>query len=331
MKEFTAQPFTVSGWQVDDLKSTVTKLAKRRQSKAKMKAKRFFIITSVGTICAIVFVVVCFAGFRALAEAQLTATYPLEKLQVGELQREYLVHVPVDLPVKQPVPLVFIFHGGSGVAAGMVKLTQFNPVADREKFIVVYPQGIGKGWNDGRVTQVSQAHRENVDDLAFFDALLAHLSSQNQVDAKRVFATGISNGGIFSHYLAANRSEKIAAIAPIVGGIAEPFSKRFNPDQPVSVLIIQGSADRLLPYAGGKIDGGDGKDRGSVIATDEAVQLWVRANGCQPDPEKRALPDLDSKDGCSTQTTIWKGGRDGSEVRLYRVEGGGHTWPSGPQ
>jgi len=291
-----------------------------------MKAKRFLIFTSVGTICAIVFVIVSTAGLRALAEAQLAAAYPMENLQVGELNREYLVHVPADLPVGQPVPLVFIYHGGSGVAAGMVKLAQFNPIADREKFIVVYPQGIGKGWNDGRVTQVTQAHREKVDDLAFFDALLTHLSSQHRVDPKRVFATGISNGGIFSHYLAANRSDKIAAIALIVGGIAEPFDKHFKPDQPVSVLIIQGSADRLVPYAGGKISGGDGKDRGRVIATDEAVKLWVRANGCRPDAEKRALPDLDPKDGCSTEATIWKGGRDGSEVWLYRIEGGGHTW-----
>ena len=178
---------------------------------------------------------------------------------------------------------------------------------------------------------MTQAHREKVDDLAFFDTLLAHLSGQYRIDAKRVFATGISNGGIFSNYLAANRSEKITAIAPIVGGIAEPFDKQFAPDYPVSVLIIQGSEDRLVPYAGGKIAGGDGKDRGSVIATDETVKHCVRSNACRPDSEKHELPDKDPKDGCRTDATLWKGGRDESEVWLYRVDGGGHTWPSGPQ
>jgi len=252
-------------------------------------------------------------------------------LTVGALERECLLHVPADLPKEQPVPLVFVFHGGGGTAAGTMGLSRFNAVAEREKCIVVYPQGIGRSWNDGRVTQVSQAHRENVDDLAFFDALLARISKVHRIDPKRVFATGISNGGIFSHYLAANRAEKIAAIAPIVGGIAEPFDQRFHPAQPVSVLIIQGVADPLVPYTGGKVAAGDGKDRGSIIATDAAVKLWVQANGCLPTPETSTLPDLDPKDECNTQTFAWKGGRIGSEVMLYRVEGGGHTWPGGIQ
>ncbi len=272
------------------------------------------------------------AVFVARLPAQRGAVVPpVMKLTVGALEREYLLHVPAGLPAEQSVPLVFVFHGGSGTAAGTLGLSRFNAVADREKFLVVYPQGIGRNWNDGRVTQDSQAHRDNVDDLAFCDALLTRLSGEHRIDARRVFATGISNGGIFSHYLAANRAEKIAAIAPIVGGIADPFHQRFQPAQPVSVLIIQGSDDPLVPYAGGKIAGGDGKDRGSVIATDATVKLWLQANGCGPDPEKSTLPDRDPKDGCRTEASLWKGGRDGSEVCLYRVDGGGHTWPGGAQ
>jgi polyhydroxybutyrate depolymerase len=207
------------------------------------------------------------------------------------------------------VPLVFVFHGGNGTSVGTMHLSRFNEVADRENFIVVYPQGIGRSWNDGRITQVSQAHRDNVDDLAFFDALLEKLSKGNRIDPKRIYATGISNGGIFSHYLAGNRSGKVAAIAPIVGGIAEPYASRFKPEHPVSILIIQGSADPLVPYEGGKIGGGDGKNRGSVIATDATVQLWVKANGCLGVPEKSTLPDRDPRDGCRTEVSCWKGGR----------------------
>jgi polyhydroxybutyrate depolymerase len=253
------------------------------------------------------------------------------KLASKGVEREYLLHIPSQLPVEQPVPLVFVFHGGGGTAAGMMALSRFNAVADREKFIVAYPQGIGRSWNDGRITQVSRAHRDNVNDLAFVDALLAHLSRQYRIDPKRIFATGISNGGIFSHYLAANRAERIAAIAPVAGGVAQPVAQTFHPAAPVSVLIIQGTADPLVPYAGGRIADRNGRDRGSVIATDAAVNLWVRANASHPQPETSTLPDRDPTDGCRTQVFAWKGGTAGSEVWLYRVEGGGHTWPGGVQ
>jgi len=274
--------------------------------------------------------VLLLVGARLSAQ-RAAQSVPLASLKVGALTREYLLHVPADLPKDTAVPVVFVFHGGNGQAFGTMNLTKFNDVADREKFLVVYPQGIGRGWNDGRITQVSQAHRDNVDDLAFFDALLAEISKTHRVDAKRVFATGISNGGIFSHYLAANRAEKVAAIAPVVGGIAVPFNEKFKPAQPVSVLIIQGANDSLVPYGGGKIAGGDGKDRGSVIATAETIKLWVAANGCAPAGEPLLLPDKDPKDECRTEVMQWKGGRGGSEVWLYRVQGGGHTWPDGLQ
>lgn len=250
---------------------------------------------------------------------------------VGSLQREYLIHVPLNLPVSQAVPVVFVYHGGGGTANGMLNLSKFNQVADREQFIVVYPQGIGRNWNDGRVTAVSQAHRDQIDDLAFFDAMLQTISGEHPIDERRVFVTGISNGGIFSQFVAANRSSKIAAIAPVVGGIADPFHQRFRPSNPVSVLIIQGTDDPLIPYAGGQVAAQDRKGRGSVISTEQGAQMWVDANGCHGEPEEQALPDRDPSDGCRVQARRWKGGTGGTEVWLYRIDGGGHTWPNGPQ
>lgn len=273
--------------------------------------------------------IVLLVGAALIAAAQRSAAQ-LETITVGDRQREFLLHVPQDM-TEEPAPLVFVFHGGGGRAFGTMNLTRFNEVADREKFLVVYPAGIGRSWNDGRVTQVSQAHRDDVDDLAFFDSLLAHLSDRFSVDAQRVYATGISNGAMFAHYLAAHRAEKIAAIAPVVGGIATPFDERFEPAAPVSVLIIQGTDDPLVPYDGGKVLAGGLRDRGGIVSTNDAVELWVRANGCDPEPEVAWLPDRDPEDGCRTQSQTWSNGRGGSEVVLWRVEGGGHTWPGGVQ
>ncbi len=254
-----------------------------------------------------------------------------ETLKSGNREREFLICQPASLPDGEEVPVVFVYHGGTGTAKGTMNLTRFNALALSERFIAVYPQGIGNGWNDGRKTTVSESHRDGVDDLAFFDAMLKWLRDHRPIDRRRIFVTGISNGGIFAHYLAAQRSGQIAAIAPVVGGIARPFDKVFQPAEPVSVLIVQGTDDPLVLYEGGAIGGWDGKDRGAIISTDAACRLWVTANGCFEQSSVAPLPDRDPNDGCRVEATKWSQGQANSEVWLYRVQGGGHTWPGGIQ
>ena len=247
-------------------------------------------------------------------------------IEVDKRQRSYLLHVPPGLPPDKPVPLVLVFHGGGGQAAGTeTYMTHFSEPADRESFLVVYPQGVGNNWNDGRDNPSSTAATENVDDLAFVLALIDAVAKEHPVDGKRVYATGISNGAIFAHYLAANHPEKIAAIAPVAGGLADPFHKQFHPKEPVSVLILQGTDDPLVPYGGGNIRPGN---RGKVLATEETVKLWVQADGCAAEED---VPDKDPNDGCTVKRFTYGNGKDGAEVVLYRIKGGGHTWPGGPQ
>jgi polyhydroxybutyrate depolymerase len=247
---------------------------------------------------------------------------------VGGRERSYILHVPARLPVGKAVPLVLAFHGGGGQAAGMERMTGFGKLADQEGFLVVYPDGIGRNWNDGRDNPNSVAFKEKVDDVAFIAALIDTLSKQHEIDAKRIYATGISNGAIFSHLLAARLSGKIAAIAPVVGGLADPWHKEFKPEKPVSVLILQGTDDPLVPFHGGAIKPGK---RGKVIDTEETVKKWVRHNGCQAKPTEEALPDKDPKDGCMVKRLTYAKGKDGTEVVLCRIDGGGHTWPGGIQ
>ncbi|XZE53389.1 alpha/beta hydrolase family esterase [Planctomycetaceae bacterium SH139] len=263
----------------------------------------------------------------------INAANPAEHftLKVGELEREFLIYVPETLKPGVAPPLVFVFHGGNSTAQGVMKLSQFNLVADREGAVVVYPQGVGGNWNDGRINMVAQAFREKVDDLAFFDRLLAEVSRKHMVDSKRIYLTGISNGGIFAHCVAASRSKKVAAIASVVGGMADSVALNFEPTDAVSVLIIQGTEDPLMPYEGGKVAGDARKDRGSIVATDKTAALWVAANQCDNVPRRTPLRDRDPTDGCLTETITWHGGKNKSLVALYRVEGGGHTWPSGAQ
>jgi polyhydroxybutyrate depolymerase len=248
-------------------------------------------------------------------------------LEVGGRQRTYWLHLPTPLP-KGKLPVVLVFHGGTGTGKGLEKLTKFSQLADREGFIAVYPDGIGKNWNDGRVGDFSVPLKEKIDDVGFITALLDALAKQHAIDPKRIYATGISNGGIFSHYLGARLSSRIAAIAPIVGGMADPFYREFKPAEPVAVLILQGTADPMVPYDGGWITN---KKRGKIIGTDETIKLWIKHNGCERKPEVADLPDKDPDDGCTVKRYTYGKGKNGTEVVLFRIEGGGHTWPGGLQ
>lgn len=250
------------------------------------------------------------------------------RLETGGRTRSYVLHVPARLPAEKPAPLVLVFHGGSGTGAGMERLTGFSALADREGFLVAYPDGVGRNWNDGRGIESARAQREDVDDVGFVAALIDAIGRRHPVDPHRVYATGISNGGVFSHYLGARLASRIAAIAPVVGGIAEPFRPAFAPAAPVAVLILQGTADPLVPYAGGGVLQGR---RGRIISTDEAVRLWVEADSAARDATVEDMPDRDPADGCTARRFVHAGGRGGTEVVLVRLEGGGHTWPGGPQ
>jgi polyhydroxybutyrate depolymerase len=252
-------------------------------------------------------------------------------IKVGELSRTYYLHAPTTLPTEKAVALVIAFHGGSGTGRQIERESKFSDLADREGFLVAYPDGVGKSWNDGRGIQAIPAQRDNVDDLAFVTALIDDVAKDHQVDGKRVFATGISNGAMFSHYLAANLSSQLAAIAPVVGGMPESTSEKFMPENPVAVLILQGTDDPLVPYKGGDVTPPWARKRGKIVATEYAARLWAEHNGSQREAIMEELADKDPKDGCRVQKYTYPQGKDGTEVVLYRFEGGGHTWPNGVQ
>jgi len=210
----------------------------------------------------------------------------------------------------------------------MERLTGFSELADRAHFVVAYPDGIGRSWNDGRAVAASPAQRQNVDDVGFVTTLIDALTAELRIDPRRVFATGLSNGASFTHYLAARAAGRLAAVASVAGGLAAPFAPRFAPAAPVSVLVMQGTADPLVPYEGGPIAGGR---LGSELGAEATARAWVEADGIRAEPARGTLPDSDPRDGCRVSWQRWSGGRERTEVWLYRLEGGGHTWPGGPQ
>ncbi len=253
-------------------------------------------------------------------------------LSWGGLTRTYRLHLPPGSAPAGPLPLVIALHGGGGSGSRMERLTLggFNTLADREGFAVVYPEGIEKHWNDGRPKGRYRAYREKIDDVGFISALIDHLVAQQNIDQKRVFVTGISNGAMMSHRLACELSGKIAAIAPVAGNLPGDLPLHCTPSRPISVLTINGTADPLVPWTGGEVRFGPLK-LGRVESVAETVRFWVAHNHCSPTPAISWLPHRGVPDGTQVRREAYGGGQAGTEVILYAIEGGGHTWPRGWQ
>ncbi len=260
-------------------------------------------------------------------------------------ERIYLVYLPPKARrlAEQPresrrvekLPLVLVFHGGGSTARQILRFSGFAELAEREGFLVVCPQGINKHWNDGRKSEVFAEQDRRIDDVAWIRALLQKLRQDYPMDPQRIYAVGISNGGFFCQRLAVELSDQLAAVASLTATLPEPLQDAV-PRAPISVMFINGTQDPLVPYEGGEVTirsllGPLGRSlplrsRGRVLSTDQAVRFWLRHNGIQAQGETTPLPDR-ARDQCRAELHRYRGGRQGTEVVLVKVIGGGHCWP----
>jgi polyhydroxybutyrate depolymerase len=273
---------------------------------------------------------VCAAVGIALAAIVACASAPPKpgpgtvemSLTSGGVERTFLVHLPgaASAPA-EGMALVLVFHGRFGTAAGVESQTGFSGIADREGFVAVYPQGEGRRWADGR-------QGEDFEDIDFVCAILDTLQALYRFDPDRVFATGMSNGAFFCSYLAENRTDLLLAIAPVAGGLASPWPGGFAPAGSISVLMINGTDDPLVPWEGGEVGyERSRRDQGCMYPVEQAFGLWAEASGCTAPQDSVGLSDTDPSDGCICTRIAWQPGDSGARVELIRVEGGGHTWP----
>jgi polyhydroxybutyrate depolymerase len=252
-----------------------------------------------------------------------------QQFEFGGLTRTYLVHVPPTYDGSTPVPLVVSFHGHGGTGANQAKLTQMSDVADASGFIVVYPDGVNHAWNDGR-SGINGAE-ENIDDSGFVRELIGRLEKQYAIDAHRVYATGFSNGGFMCYRVASDMPDLVAAIAPVSGLLSQELASAYTSTTPVSLLLIAGTADPLVPFGGGEVAGGITAGRGMVYGALETARFFVNLDGCRSPGQTVVIPNTVLTDSARATRTSYVGGRAGTEVQLYTVIGGGHTWPGGLQ
>jgi polyhydroxybutyrate depolymerase len=260
-------------------------------------------------------------GIAAAGCANADSPDSSQSIDAGGAHRTYVLHVPAGLTGR--VPLILAFHGHGGNGAGMARLTGLDALADRYQFIVAYPDGIDRGWNDGRRVNANGAN-----DLAFAAALQDDLEKRYPIDPNRVYVTGFSNGATFANYLSCSQADRIAAFAPVSGTLPAVDQAGCHPQRAIPELQIGGTADPIMPFSGGQIVL-LGRDRGEVLSADRNAALWAANAGCNPKPVTAPLPPVSPADGTSVTRTVFTGCRPGTNVVQYSVIGGGHTWPDG--
>jgi polyhydroxybutyrate depolymerase len=255
------------------------------------------------------------AASGALANEVATRT-----LKVGDTERKYILSKP---EADGPRPTIFILHGGGMSANHSLRTNGMEPLVEREKLVAVYPNALRREWNDGR--EVRMKERGYADDVAYMRALVKALVAEGIADPKHIYVTGASNGGMMSLRLICEAADIFAAAVPIIANLPSDIAGNCKPSRAVPVLVINGTADPLVPYTGGGV--GFAGRRGNVISTDATMAQLRRFNGCPDGGKSERLPDRDPNDGSTITVTSWTNCLSGAAVVLYRVDGGGHRIP----
>lgn len=227
----------------------------------------------------------------SVATASCTRGDYFDQIESGGQTRQSLLHVPATYKPEEPAALVLVFHGAGIGAERFVSYSRFSNVADREGFLVVYPQGLDEFWNPSPGSR----------DVQFIRDLIDHLQRRCSVDPNRIYASGHSNGGAMADRLACELADRIAAIGTISG--AYQRSGQCSPSRPVPVFAIHGTADSIVPYEG----------------IPEWAAAWAERNGCDPEP-------VDIPHNVLIGEERWSNCSEGAEVILYTIQDLGHDW-----
>ncbi len=236
-----------------------------------------------------------------------------EQILVDGAKRKLITYIPQNNS-KEHMPVVIALHGGFATPKAMFRLANFKSLADKEKFIVVCPAS-KRFWHDG-------ADTKGIDDVKFIDVLISHVVEKYNVDAQRIYVTGISNGGFMTTRLACQLSNRIAAIAVVAATLDK--EEGYEPKKPMPVMYIHGTRDPIVSYNGGKLFGR------KIYSHPEVIEKWVLLNGCSPEPAQTEIPDT-KHDGTMIFEQEYTNKQNGLKVISYTIGNGGHTWPNGRQ
>jgi polyhydroxybutyrate depolymerase len=240
-----------------------------------------------------------------------------QEVQVDGLTRRWTLVVPASPEGVAPTGVVVVLHGVGGRGIDM-RSSGLEPLAASQRLVFAYPDGYGGAWNDGRPGADPVVPGVSVDDTAFLRRMIEETSAKTGADARRVAVVGFSNGAVMASRVACDLADRVAAVALVAGSAGQGFEQSCRPARPVAVLLVAGSADRTVPYAGGKVADWGTKRRGYVAGAEDFFAFWRAQSGCtgtQPAPGPASAGGLRGAD-C----------RSDAAVVRYRVTGGVHEW-----
>jgi len=238
---------------------------------------------------------------------------PSGTLRSSGLPREYSLHVPASYHPDRPTPLVISLHGAGLWGAAQREISRWNQIAEREGLIVVYPSGIGAG--SPRIWNMKGPDRSK--DVRFISDLIDTLAAGYSIDRTRIYADGLSNGGGMAFILSCALSDRIAAVGMVASAQLLPFTWCTS-RVPVPMIAFHGTADSVTPYHGGKTWIGPDPFHSIPVFT----ASWARRNGCAGEPTESVI-------AADVVRLEYPGCAETAAVVLYRIEGGGHSWPGG--
>jgi polyhydroxybutyrate depolymerase len=245
-------------------------------------------------------------------------------LASGGMMRTYKTYLPKDYDPQQKYPLILLLHGRFGTGAQFLAYSNIAQLADRERFIVVAPDGYRKSWNDGRLR--TPAHEAEVDDVKFLRGLLDRMCLSYPIDPAKIYCVGMSNGGFMTLTLAVQMPKRLAAIGVFVASGSENNPQRSIPAEILPLIVMNGTEDPLIKWQGGPISK---RDQELVMATPEFLKLYALQGGCGTEISSPVADKVD--DGTTTILHIWQDCSSAAEVQLWEVKGGGHTIPGKKQ
>ncbi len=251
-------------------------------------------------------------------------------IDVNGTPRTFQIHNPTPAPVniKNGLPLVIVLHGGRSSGDQIAKASRFSDKADKHGFIAVYPDGTGKiegrrlTWNAGECCDL--AMEEHADDITFLEKLIDYMIKFQGADPRHIYLAGMSNGGMLAHRAGAELSDKLAGIGIVEGGM---FASQPTPKSPVSILMIHGRADRVIPLEGGVTESNlikpYMKEGSAFLSAEEALEFWRKNNGCNDNrfQGKRGRIVHEIYDQC----------RENTVAMLEKIQYGAHNWPGSPK